>query len=87
MTKQEKEGAISPYHLASSSLTGEAAAAFALAGEAVFLEKRATILEEPAEGAGPARAGPAALRRVPRISEAPRAAGAAAAAMEAMVTA
>lgn len=77
---------VSPYHLASSSLAGAAAAAaFRLAGAAAFLEKSATILDEPDEGAAAARAGAAALRRVPRISDAPREAAAVAAAMDAMV--
>lgn len=78
---------VSPYHLASSSLAGAAAAAaaFRLAGAAAFLEKSATILDEPDEGTAAARAGAAALRRVPRISDAPREAAAVAAAMDAMV--
>lgn len=75
---------ISPYHLASSSLTEEGAAGFRLAA-ALFLKKSATTLEEPGECDGAARGVTVALSRVPRISDAPRAAGAVVAAMEAMV--
>lgn len=71
--------------MASSSSAGETAAGFDLGGGgAAFLENSATIFDEPAEGGGAERGGAAVVRRVPRSSDAPREAGAVAAAMDAM---
>lgn len=71
--------------MASSSSAGETAAGFDLGGGgAAFLENSATIFDEPAEGGGAERVVAAVVRRVPRSSDAPREAGAVAAAMDAM---
>lgn len=73
-----------PYHLASSSSTGETL--LVLAGDAAFfLEKRARVLTVVApEAEGADRAAGVKLRGLPNISETPRDAGALAAAMEAI---
>lgn len=73
-----------PYHLASSSSTGETL--LDLAGEAAFfLEKSATVFTVAApEAEGADRAAGVKLRGLPNISETPRDAGAVAAAMEAI---
>lgn len=63
----------SPYHLASSSSRGEAAAALALAGAAAdFFLKRATVLKVAGDDAGVGAAGlatPLNLTGLPSISE------------------
>lgn len=65
-----------PYHLASSSLARETAAAFCLGGGGAgfFLENRATVLKVAGlDGDGGAdRAAPVKLRGFPIISETPR---------------
>lgn len=75
--------------MASSSLAGETAPGFVLGGGAAafFLEKSATILENPAfDGAGTERAAALEFSVVPSISDTPKEAGAVAAAMDAMVS-
>lgn len=75
-----------PYHLASSSLTGETAEGFGLDGAAGFFPKSATVLKVAgleAEGADLAEA-PEKLRGFLSISETPREAAAVEAAKEAM---
>lgn len=73
-----------PYHLASSSLTGEAAEGFGLAGAAGFFPKSATVLKVAGvEGEGADLE--EKLRGFLSISETPREAAAVEAAKEAMV--
>lgn len=76
-----------PYHLASSSSTGEAAAGLALAGGAAFfLEKSATVLKVTGlDAVGAADlATPLKLRGFPSISDTPSEAAAVDAARDAI---
>jgi hypothetical protein len=75
-----------PYHLASSSLSGETATGLDLGGGAAFfLEKSATVLKVAGlEGVGADLAAPLKLRGFPSISDTPREAAAVDAAREAI---